>query len=85
MLGVGTEAFQTTGSSVSHPPGQWWATHGSSAHLNLTQRPLMTPDEVMRMDSGQLLLLRPGQAPIAAPKVRYFTDVEFAGLFDDPA
>jgi type IV secretion system protein VirD4 len=85
MLGVGTEAFQTTGSSVSHPPSQWRATHGSSTHLNLTQRPLMTPDEVMRMEGDQLLILRPGQPPIAARKVRYFAEVEFAGLFDDQA
>jgi type IV secretion system protein VirD4 len=60
-------------------------THGSSTTLNLTRRDLMTPGEVIRLAAGQLLLLRPGQAPIVARKVVYLRDAEFAGLFDDQA
>ena len=38
----------------------------------------MTPDEVMRLDSSLEILLRPGQPPVAAQKVRYFAEPELA-------
>ena len=48
------------------------------------RRDLLTPDEVMRLPAGAMLLLRQGAAPILAGKVRYFADPEFRGLFDQP-
>ncbi len=85
MPGVGAEAFFTRGSSTSQASGQWSTTRGRSSNLNLVQRDLMTPDEIMRLDAETLLLLRPGQAPVMARKVRYFQDAEFEGLLDAQA
>lgn len=41
------------------------------------KRELLTPDEVMRLDSNLEILLQQGQAPVAALKVRYYVDPEF--------
>jgi type IV secretory pathway TraG/TraD family ATPase VirD4 len=35
----------------------------------------------MRLDANLEILLRQGQAPVAARKVRYYSDPEFTGLF----
>lgn len=82
-LGVGTEAYYSTSTSASSTGGQHpSSSHGSSTSLNFVKRDLMTPDEVMRVDHDFLLLIRPGDAPLFAGKVRYFADREFQGLFD---
>ena len=85
MLGIGTECFYTSGSSTTQAPGQWSTTKGRSSNLPLVRRDLMTPDEIMRLDVETLLLLRPGQAPVMACKLRYFRDAKFEGLFDAQA
>lgn len=82
-LGAETQSFVTTGSTVSDAPGQWRANRSYSSNLNLTRRDLLTPDEVMRVSDEELLLLRPGALPLVARKVRYFSDPEFSGLFDE--
>lgn len=82
-LGAETQSFVTTGSTVSDAPGQWLANRSYSSNLNLTRRDLLTPDEVMRVSDDELLLLRPGALPLVARKVRYFSDPEFLGLFDE--
>ena len=51
-----------------------------SASLNYARRDLLTPDEVMRMHPDHLLLLRPGEAPLFARKVRHYADAEFRSL-----
>ena len=56
--------------------------HGVSTSTQLSKRELLTPDEVMRLDASLALLLRPGGAPAAVRKVRYFEDAEFRTLFD---
>ena len=53
---------------------------GSFSTLNLSRRDMLTPDEVMRFDADKLLLLRPGEAPLVANKVRYFAEPEFNNL-----
>ena len=82
-LGAETQSYVTTGSTVSDAPGQWRANRSYSSNLNLTRRDLLTPDEVMRVSDDELLLLRPGALPLVARKVRYFSDPEFSGLFDE--
>ena len=82
-LGAETQSYVTTGSTVSDAPGQWRANRSYSSNLNLTRRDLLTPDEVMRVGDDELLLLRPGALPLVARKVRYFSDPEFSGLFDE--
>ena len=42
----------------------------------------VTPDEIMRMPADTLLLLRQGERPLWASKIRYYDQREFAGLFD---
>lgn len=81
-LGTMTESYVTTATSESHAPNQFFATHGTSTTPHLVARPLMTPDEVLRMGENRMLLLRPGRAPLRPWKVRYFADPEFRGLFD---
>jgi type IV secretion system protein VirD4 len=83
-IGSATVAYQTAGTSVSKGPGPFLfqqTTTSTSTANHLTRRELLTPDEVMRLDSSLEILLRQGAAPVAARKVRYFADLEFASLF----
>lgn len=45
-------------------------------------RRLATPDEIMRMNPDDLLLLRQGQHPLVVGKIRYYAEREFVGLYD---
>ena len=45
-------------------------------------RPLMTPDELMRLPASDQVLFLPGHAPVRAEKLTYYRMPEFAGLFD---
>lgn len=47
-------------------------------------RPLLTPDEVRNLPASVEILFIAGQRPIAAGKLRYYADPEFAGLFEGP-
>ncbi|MBD9451461.1 type IV secretory system conjugative DNA transfer family protein [Rhizobium sp. RHZ02] len=47
-------------------------------------RPLLTPDEVRNLPASVEILFIAGQRPIAAGKLRYYADPEFAGLFEKP-
>jgi len=79
-MGTTTEAYYTSGQTTTQTPGKVFSTHGNSTNLNLARRDLATPDEVLRMDAGSLILLRPGENPTVALKVRYYVDAEFRGL-----
>jgi type IV secretion system protein VirD4 len=81
-LGATTIAYETSGSSISQSPNQLFSTHASSTSTHLSRRDLLTPDEVMRLDGSLEILLRPGQPPALAQKVRYYADPEFVGLAD---
>lgn len=68
---------------MSKSPGRFFfsdTTTSTSTADHLTRRDLLTPDEVMRLDASLEILLRQGQSPVAAQKVRYYADREFAGL-----
>ncbi len=45
-------------------------------------RPLLTPDEVRNLPASVEILFIAGRRPIAAGKLRYYADPEFAGLFE---
>jgi len=79
-VGATTVAYETAGTSTSRAPSQFFSTHTASTTTHLSRRDLLTPDEVMRLDSSLELLLRQGQAPVVAQKVRYFADPEFRGF-----
>jgi type IV secretion system protein VirD4 len=83
-IGAATMAYQTAGASVSRGPGPFLfqqTTTSTSTANHLTRRDLLTPDEVMRLDSNLEILLRQGATPMAARKVRYYAEPEFTGLF----
>jgi type IV secretion system protein VirD4 len=70
-----TGVFLAFGQVPWKPPNQT-----SSEHI--TARDLMTPDKIMRLPGGALILLSSGQRPTVPLKLRYFCDPEFRTLFD---
>lgn len=50
---------------------------------HLATRNLMDPNEIMKLAHDTLLLMRVGESPLIVKKLRYYTDKEFAGLFDE--
>ena len=42
------------------------------------QRPLITPDETMRLPEEAALIFAPGSPPIYGTKIRYYLDQEFS-------
>ena len=56
--------------------------HSTSISGHVAARRLVTPDEIMRMPADTLLLLRQGERPLWAKKIRYYDQREFARLFD---
>src|SRR3954469_21405297 len=81
-LGATTEAYETTSQSFSYgKDAPILGTRSDASASHLVRRDLLTPDEVMRLPAGAMLLLRQGAPPILAGKVYYFADPEFRGLF----
>ena len=80
-IGDTTIEYTTFGSSG---PGSVFSsgTYSESSSSHVASRRLATPDEIMRMDSDSLLLLRQGQIPLVVGKIRYYAEREFAGLYD---
>ena len=79
-LGAGTVGYQTSGTSTSHGPRQVLGSKTTSRSDHLVRRDLMTPDEVMRLGPDLALLLRQGQEPALARKIRYYNDPGFSNL-----
>jgi len=80
-IGDTTIEYTTFGSSHST---NWTqpANSSTSSSGHVAARRLATPDEIMRMDPDNLLLLRQGQNPLVVAKIRYYAEREFAGLYD---
>ena len=53
---------------------------GTSSHL--AARPLLAPDETMRLPPHVQVLLQPGRPPALVSKLRHYADAEFVGLAD---
>ncbi|MCK8787852.1 type IV secretory system conjugative DNA transfer family protein [Roseomonas sp. NAR14] len=86
-LGNATVEYATATAGTSRPAG--WLPLGSGGTsvsegtaTHLAARPLLTPDEAMRLPPHAQVLLRPGKAPALALKLRHFADPEFRGLPD---
>lgn len=87
-LGNATVEYETASRSRSTPG----LSAGSGAHAStsegtsthLTARPLLAPDEAMRLPPHVQVLLRSGQPPALAAKLRHHADAEFAGLSTEP-
>ena len=80
-IGATTMSYQTTGTSTSRGGMQLFETKSTSTTAHLSRRELMTPDEIIRLDSSLEILLRQGEAPVIAAKVRYYDDAAFRGLY----
>lgn len=57
-------------------------TRSESSSGHVATRRLATPDEIMRMNPDDLLLLRQGQHALVVGKIRYYAEREFVGLYD---
>ena len=83
-LGNATVAYDTASASRSTPDllagGHGSTSAGTSSHL--AARPLLAPDEAMRLPTHVQVLLRPGHPPALVGKLRHYADTEFAGLAD---
>jgi len=64
--------------------------HGRSGEVELTRgsesyapaaRPLLMPQEILRLPPDEEILLLHGKAPILAERVKYYEDREFVGMF----
>src|SRR3954466_10468664 len=74
-LGATTEAYETTSQSISYgKDAPLLGRRSDSTATHLVRRDLLTPDEVMRLPSNCMILLRQGSAPILACKVTYYAD-----------
>ncbi len=49
---------------------------------HLAARNLIDPNTIMRLAPYTVLLMPVGENPLIVKKLRYFADMEFAGLFD---
>jgi len=76
MLGQRTVTVRGHGRSGDHN------TERGSENYAATGRPLLMPQEILRLPPDQQLLFLSGQPPILANRARYYADPEFAGLFD---
>lgn len=84
MLGTATVRTTTTTRSVGAPRHFFdRAECRDSWTIGEHARPLLSPDEVRRLESGMSLLLMPGVDPVRAARLDYRCDREFVGLFDE--
>ena len=80
-LGQQTIRYETRSASASHTPlqpGNWSA--GTGEHLH--GRPLLTPDEIMRLGPTRPIVLIAGEPPWLLDRLDYRTDPACAGRFD---
>ena len=81
-LGQQTIRYETQ--NVSQSSGTWGKPGSSSTSTgeHLQGRPLLTPDEVMRLGPTQPIVLVSGEPPYLLHRVSYLTDPAYAGRFD---
>lgn len=70
-IGDTTLEYATLSTSRGTGWGDNRAGPSESVSTHVTARRLVTPDEIMRMPADTLLLLRQGERPLWASKVRY--------------
>lgn len=84
MLGTTTVSVDSGGTS-KQKGGMFSVASGGvniSTNISETARPLMTPDEVMRLPNDSELVFIQGNKPCVAEKIRYYSDPVFKGKFD---
>lgn len=80
-MGKTTIRYETTGSSQNTA---WHEerNHTASTSEHLAARNLMDPNEIMKLEPRDMLLMMAGKDPLILRKIRYFEEGEFAGLYD---
>ncbi|MCP5110422.1 MAG: type IV secretory system conjugative DNA transfer family protein, partial [bacterium] len=71
--------------TVHHEQRSYRAGSRPSVSQQQTRRPLLTPDETMRLPEDDALVFVAGQAPVRATKIRYFEDAELQRRAGVPA
>lgn len=80
---MGTTTIRVEGAGTSKQKGFLpMGPTNVSSNVSETARPLMTPDEVMRMPNDTQVIFVQGVKPILAEKIRYFLDPFFKGKYD---
>lgn len=72
---IGTETVDTASKTYSQA--------GASESMGLAGRPLMMPDEVMRIEKEQSLVLLRGLHPMLCRRIIYYRDGTFKPHADD--
>jgi type IV secretion system protein VirD4 len=82
MMGRETIAYETGGKSEKD---EMLRDRGRtiSTTRHLAARNLMDPNEIMKLATDTLLLMRVGEDPLIVRKLRYYDGQEFSGLFDE--
>jgi type IV secretory pathway TraG/TraD family ATPase VirD4 len=81
-LGQQTIRFQTEGSSESDSGIGKPGSTSTSIGEHFQGRPLLTPDEIMRLGPAKAIVLIAGEPPWLLDRVNYLTDTAYAGRFD---
>jgi type IV secretion system protein VirD4 len=81
-LGQKTIRFETAGSSVSDQGIGKGGSTSASVGEHLQGRPLLTPDEIMRLGPTRPIVMVSGEPPYLLDRVSYLTDPHYAGQFD---
>lgn len=81
-LGQQTIAFETTSRSYQAGHGFKPGTRSSSPGEHLHGRPLLTPDEVMRLGPAQPIVMIAGEPPYRLDRINCLADPVYPGRFD---
>ena len=81
-LGQQTIRFETGGSSYSDSGIGKPGSASSSIGEHFQGRPLLTPDEIMRLGPTRPIVLIAGEPPYLLDRIGYLTDPAYAGRFD---
>lgn len=73
---------RSIGKTDAHYVTRSWSEGKTSSSEHISARDLVNADEIMRLSSDHMILLRQGQRPAWVRKIRYYVDAEFKGMFD---
>lgn len=80
-MGKATVRYETTGASEKT---SWFEDRDRTASRteHLAARNLMDPNEIMKLEPHEILLMMTGKDPLILRKIRYFEEAEFTGMYD---
>ena len=73
---------QNQGSNHGFSGGSWSSGNSQGESQQMLGRPLLTPDEIMRLGSDQPLVLIQGEPPYRLNRLSYLTDPQYVGHYD---